>query len=126
MKPLLLLLVSIGLALNIAACAATPTPSTPTSIPRAPTSVAPTAASTQPAPAATATIQPNLRTDTIEFLTMLSSDDTVAVQDDVEKLAGVKNAQSSGQAIQVTYDPEKVNLQQIIAAIENYGVRVKK
>lgn len=50
----------------------------------------------------------------------------MAVVDDVQRLEGVKNAQSSGQAIQVTYDPAKVSLQQIITEIEDYGVRVKK
>lgn len=124
-------LASIVLLLGIAACAsapiptATPVPVTATIISRPATLVA-TATPAPSEPAATATVQSILRTDVIEFLTTLSSDDTVAVVDDVQKLEGVKNAQSSGQAIQVTYDPTKVSLQQIITSIEDYGVQVKK
>jgi cysteine synthase len=84
--------------------------------------VAPATSTRVPAP----TVQSNLRTDIVEFATTLSSDDTVAVVDDVQKVEGVKSAQSSGQAIQVTYDPTKTSLDKIIAAIEDYGVQVKK
>jgi hypothetical protein len=121
-----IILVLAGVACAPAPSAAAPrVASTPTLVPLTGTPAAP-AEPTQPRAAATPTVSSLLRTDTVEFVTTLSSDDTVAVVDDVQKLDGVQDAQSSGQAIQVTYDPGKINLQQIVAAIENDGVRVKK
>jgi copper chaperone CopZ len=131
-----IILVSIVLTLSVAACAPAPTPTatpplpTATLIPRTATSAAPTAAPSatpiQSAPSATAAASSNLRTDTIEFLAPLSEDDADPLIQGIQNLSGVKDAQTNGQQMQITYDPTKINIQQIIAAIENYGFEVKK
>ena len=125
-----LLIVSMALIWSAVACVSTPTatpiPSTATSIPRTATPVPPTAAPAPSVTSATATTPSNLRQDTLELVAPITEDDAGTILSDLQNLAGVTDAQTNELAIQITYDPNKITLQQIITVIESYGFHIKK
>jgi hypothetical protein len=120
----------MALIWSAVACVSTPTatpiPSTATAIPRTATRVSPTAAPAPSVPSITATPSSNLRQDTLELASPITEDDASTILSDLQNSAGVTDAQTNELVIQITYDPNKITLQQIVAVIESYGIRIKK
>jgi hypothetical protein len=120
----------MALIWSAVACVSTPTatpiPSTVTSIPRTAIPVPPTAAPAPSVPSATATTPSNLRQDTLELAAPITEDDAGTILSDLQNLAGVTDAQTNELVIQITYDPNKITLQQIITVIESFGIHIKK
>ncbi len=121
---------AVLMVVSIVACSsiptATPIPPTATSIPSTATPIPPTSSPTPAGPSAAPTAPPNLKKDTLQFDTVLSEDDYSTFMDNLQNLPGIKDITTNGQVIQVTYDPDKITLEQIISAIESYGFHVKK
>ncbi len=106
----------------------TPRPSVAATLPPA-VSPAPTSAVTATPAVTTASPNPTgsaqLRTDTFQFVGILSEDDTGPLLDAIRNLPGVTDVEAGAQEMQVTYDPTKVNREQIIALAEGHGIHFK-
>ncbi|MBI1802088.1 MAG: hypothetical protein HYR71_10735 [Chloroflexi bacterium] len=82
-------------------------------------------------PARAATVSPTpagstqLRTESFQFVTIVSEDETVPLVEAIRNLPGVTDVQAGAQELQVTYDPTQVNRQQISALAEAHGIHVK-
>lgn len=106
----------------------TPGPSVAATLPPA-VSAAPTSVVTATPAATTASPNPTgsaqLRTDTFQFAGILSEDDTDPLLQAIRSLPGVTDVEAGAQEMQVTYDPTKVNREQIIALAEGHGIHLK-
>ncbi len=86
----------------------------------------PTATPTKISVGVTATASSQLRMDILQFTTIISEDEVEPIVQTIRNLPGVKDVQTGGQELQVTYDPEQVSRKQFITIIEAHGFHVKE
>lgn len=129
-EPALLLVFTIILALTTVSCGVNPSPTPAPAAPPSPSSPlpSPTRALSTATPTASvgAAPAPQLKTETLHVTTMIAIDDLEPMVEDLQRLSGVQAAQGGGQDVQVTYSPDLVRREQIIAVIENHGYHVEE